>query len=97
MQGSRWRRGLLLVLSLVAFAGLTTAESCAEAARDLEKSTEDLEKSTTPNKSINRKVRSLELGMSKSEVRSIMGKPDNTQEMNSEYGKSEFLYYGQWR
>lgn len=64
-----------------------------EAERELEK----LERSTTNNKALNREVAGISLGSSIGSVKAKLGKPDDYQVMNSNYGKTEFLYYGQWQ
>lgn len=70
------------------------AAGCTEEAeRELEK----LERSTTNNKALNRKVAAIPLGSSVESVKGKLGKPDDYQVMNSSYGKTEFLYYGQWQ
>jgi hypothetical protein len=50
------------------------------------------------NSDSNRKTRdayaSVKFGMSRDEVRTLVGSPDTTQDMNSTYGSSSFWYYG---
>ncbi|MDQ3724384.1 MAG: hypothetical protein M3335_00600 [Actinomycetota bacterium] len=85
-------RGAIACTAAVALAiGVTGCTE--EAERELEK----LERSTTNNKAMNRKVAAISLGSSIESVKAKLGKPDNYQVMNSSYGKTEFLYYGQWQ
>jgi hypothetical protein len=82
------------VACVAATALAVGATGCTEEAeRELEK----LERSTTNNKALNRKVGAIPLGTSVESVKARLGKPDNYQVMNSSYGKTEFLYYGQWQ
>jgi len=81
--------GLLLG---AAFGGATMgADSCEEA-------TEDLEDVAGENDSQYRaKVRQVKLGMSRAKVRAIMGPPRDKQTMRSEFGHSDYWYYGTWQ
>jgi hypothetical protein len=36
----------------------------------------------------------VKLGMTRSEVRTLVGSPNSSQEMNSVYGSTEYWYYG---
>ena len=50
---------------------------------------------TTPFTSGNSaNVSEIKLGMTRSEVRSLIGNPSSTQDMRSVYGNSEYWYYG---
>jgi hypothetical protein len=106
-----WRRRSVVALSALALAGVTMGQdSCAESARELEKSADELDQSAKDLEESGRelddmsgendsryrsKMRRVEIGMSKGEVRDIMGsKPRDTQVMESEYGKNETWYYG---
>jgi outer membrane protein assembly factor BamE (lipoprotein component of BamABCDE complex) len=82
-------------LALVAVTALTfTLAGCTE---EVEKEFDKLERSTTNNKALNKKVASVPLGSSVESVRAKLGKPDSYQVMNNEFGKTEYLYYGQWQ
>lgn len=41
-----------------------------------------------------RPVQEAKLGMSQTEIQTLLGEPDRVQEMNSIYGKSAYWYYG---
>jgi outer membrane protein assembly factor BamE (lipoprotein component of BamABCDE complex) len=42
-------------------------------------------------------MRKVKLGMTKQQVRSIMGKPRDKQVFRSEYGRDDTWYYGTWQ
>ena len=85
------RRFVALLLCVGAFGLLSIgADSCSEAA-------DDLEKKTTNNPEINKQVAAVPLGASVAEVEAQLGKPDDRQEFNTSAGKDESLYYGQWQ
>ena len=86
-----YRAGIAGVAAVALALGVTGCTE--EAERELEK----LERSTTNNKALNRKVGAIPLGTAINSVKARLGKPDNYQVMNSSYGKTEFLYYGQWQ
>lgn len=89
------RRTVGAVLAVAALGvGSMGLAGCTE---EVEKELDKLEKSTTNNKQLNRKVASIPLGASIEEVKAKLGKPDNYQVMNTQYGKTEYLYYGQWQ
>ena len=92
MLEGKWRHRAAVLFCGVALFGLTSAESCSE-------SVESLEDTTGENDSKYRqKIKQVQLGMSKSEVRQIMGQPPrDKQKMESEYGTSEMWYYGSWQ
>jgi outer membrane protein assembly factor BamE (lipoprotein component of BamABCDE complex) len=85
------KKALMLMLACT-FAGSTMgAESCEE-------SVENLEDVSGENDSQYRaKVRQVKLGMSRPEVRTIMGPPRSKQTMRSEFGRSDYWYYGTWQ
>ena len=92
MQLTRIYRGAIAGIAALALAAGVTG-CTEEAERELEK----LERSTTNNKTLNRRVAAIPLGSSVDSVKAKLGKPDNYQVMNNNYGKTEFLYYGQWQ
>jgi DNA replicative helicase MCM subunit Mcm2 (Cdc46/Mcm family) len=111
---SDWGRRAVAMLAAVTLAGVAMGqESCAESARELEKSADELDKSADDLEKSQReledlsgdndsryrsKMKQVEIGMSKGEVRDIMGsKPRDTQVMESEYGKNETWYYGSYQ
>lgn len=79
---------------MAALALAIGATGCTE---EVEKELDKIERSTTNNKSLNRKVAKIPLGTSVQAVKAKLGKPDNYQVSNTSYGKSEYLYYGQWQ
>ncbi len=82
---------------LIAIAAALIAISGSGCTEEVEKELDKLERSTTNNKALNRKVAAIPLGTSVESVKAKLGKPDDYQVMNSSYGKSEYLYYGQWQ
>ena len=104
---SGFRRRVGVTLAAVALAGVTMGqESCEESAKELQKSTDELEKSTKDledvsgenNAKYKDRMKQVEIGMTKQEVRQVMGqRPRDTQVMESGYGKSETWYYGSYQ
>jgi SmpA / OmlA family len=43
------------------------------------------------------KMRQVTLGMSKADVRALLGKPRDKQVMRTEYGRDDTWYYGSWQ
>src|SRR5688500_5720254 len=88
----KWRRRGTLVLLGLALAGVTTAESCEEATEDLE----DI--SGENDKDYAKQIKQVQLGMTKQEVKDVMGQPPrDKQSFKSQYGKDESWYYGSWQ
>jgi outer membrane protein assembly factor BamE (lipoprotein component of BamABCDE complex) len=93
------RRAIALVLAAL-FAGVTMGQdSCSEDAKELEDATRDLEDISGENDARYRaKMRQVKLGMSRAEVRRIMGqKPRDKQVFRTEFGRDESWYYGSWQ
>jgi outer membrane protein assembly factor BamE (lipoprotein component of BamABCDE complex) len=85
------RKALLLVLA-AAFAGATMgAESCEESVENLEDVSGENDSQYRDN------VRRVKLGMTRQEVRAITGPPRSKQTMRSEFGRSDYWYYGTWQ
>lgn len=85
------RRALLLILA-AAFGGATVgADSCEDATKDLE----DI--SGENDSQYKAKMRQVQLGMSKKEVRGLLGAPHDKQVFRSESGRDESWYYGTWQ
>jgi outer membrane protein assembly factor BamE (lipoprotein component of BamABCDE complex) len=94
------KRKAVALLLVALFAGVTMGQdSCSEDAQDLEDATQDLEDISGENDPRYRaKMRRVKLGMTKAEVRRIMGqKPRDKQVFSSEFGRDESWYYGSWQ
>src|SRR4051794_32604052 len=97
MQG--WRKRGAMALAVVTLAGATMGQdSCRKDLKDLQKSSDDLKDvSGENNAKYADRMRQIKIGMTKQEVREIMGeRPRDTQVMQSGYGKSETWYYGSY-
>lgn len=76
---------LVLMCLFVALGAVTMgAESCSE----------EIEKSEKSSKQATKNVNKVKLGMSKQQVKQILGKPQDTQVMQSAGSQSECWYYG---
>jgi outer membrane protein assembly factor BamE (lipoprotein component of BamABCDE complex) len=81
----RKRFALYLVLAGLAIFVLTGADSCtSQAINQNSKSDAQVQKAMT----------TVQLGMSEPEVRSILGEPNDTQEMNTDGYQNDCWYYG---
>jgi outer membrane protein assembly factor BamE (lipoprotein component of BamABCDE complex) len=82
-----------VMLMLAAAFGVSTmgADSCQEASEDLDDVAGENDSQYRDN------VRQVKLGMTRDDVRSIMGPPRDRQTMRSEYGRTDFWYYGTWQ
>jgi outer membrane protein assembly factor BamE (lipoprotein component of BamABCDE complex) len=79
-------------------AGAADDPEVKKSVAQLEKAGEDLDDMTGENDHNYRaKMRQVELGMSKSDVRGLLGKPRDVQVMRSDYGRSDTWYYGSWQ
>jgi hypothetical protein len=85
------RKALILVLGGLLAGATMGADSCEEATKDLE------DVSGQNDADYRADMKRIKLGMSASEVRAIAGKPRDKQIMRSEFGRSEFWYYGSWQ
>jgi outer membrane protein assembly factor BamE (lipoprotein component of BamABCDE complex) len=97
---THWRRRSAIALIGLSFAGMSMgASSCAESVEELDKAGDDLEDASGGNdRNYRQKIKQVSLGMTKSEVRSIMGSaPRDKQRMESEFGVTEMWYYGSWQ
>jgi outer membrane protein assembly factor BamE (lipoprotein component of BamABCDE complex) len=88
-----------VALAALAFAGASTgASSCGDASKDLDKAQKDLKDISGQNNAQYRdKIKQVKIGMSKAEVRAIMGRPRDVQKFESTYGNSESWYYGSYQ
>jgi outer membrane protein assembly factor BamE (lipoprotein component of BamABCDE complex) len=86
-------RTVAVATSALAFAGASMgASSCADSAEQLEDVSGD------NDSNYRAQMKQVKLGMSKDDVRSIMGSPPrDKQRMKSEYGTTEMWYYGSWQ
>jgi outer membrane protein assembly factor BamE (lipoprotein component of BamABCDE complex) len=91
--------GAVMVGGCAALIGAAASDpEVKKSVAQLDKASDDLDDMTGENDHNYRaKVKSLELGNSKDEVVSIMGKPRDTQRMESEFGTDVSLYYGSWQ
>jgi outer membrane protein assembly factor BamE (lipoprotein component of BamABCDE complex) len=64
----------------------------------LEKASDDLDDMAGENDVKYRAhMKQVELGMTKEQVRGLLGKPRDTQVMRSDYGRMDTWYYGSWQ
>lgn len=95
-----WKRSAVVAVAALAFAGTSMgASSCAESSKQLDKTSKDLNDLSGQNDARYRpKIKQLKFGMTKAEVRSIMGAPPrDKQHMSSQGMTIDEWYYGSYQ
>jgi hypothetical protein len=87
-----------MAIVAAAIAALALAGGVTGCTEDVEKSLKQLERAAARNdKALNRKVARVPIGASVDAARKRLGRPDSYELTETGAGKTQTLYYGQWR
>ncbi len=91
--------GIVMVGGCAALIGAAASDpEVKKSVAQLDRATDDLDDMAGDNDHrYAAKVRQVQLGDTRAEVIRLLGKPRDRQVTRSEFGKSEFVYYGSWQ
>ena len=80
------------------FSAVASDPEVKKSVAQLDRASKDVDDMTGENdRHYASRMRQVQLGDSRAEVIRLLGKPRDRQVMRTEFGKSEFVYYGSWQ